>query len=438
MKTNHSLLYSFLLLNCTIGCDPANGQTISYFTDIQPIVRATCTGCHRSNGMAPFPLMTYDDLAKRGNSIASVTQKKYMPPWRADTAYSSFSNQCVLTNDQIRIIGSWVNSGMKKGRVAKTDIQKEQHAALIDHPADLELSLNKPFKVAGDNADAFMVFKIPFELSTPENVEAIEFFCNNHKIVHHANFGFWLVNEQADLYRGDDRVDLLNNSAAYFQFDTLAKKQVYYTGWIPGTTYESYPPGMGWTLPKKGVMLLYIHFAPIGANENFKGGVKLFFTRQKIEREIRIINIGTGGVGDIDPPLFIRAGAVSSFTASVATRQDQSILYVWPHMHLLGNSFKAYAVSPAGDTIHLVSIPKWDFNWQWLYRFRKLVHIPAGSVIYVKANYDNTSNNPLNPNDPPKAVFSDSRGIMQTKDEMLNLLMIYVNYLPGDEDIPIE
>ena len=110
-------------------------------------------------------------------------------------------------------------------------------------------------------------------------------------------------------------------------------------------------------------------------------------------------------------------------------------MYVWPHMHYLGKEFYAYAVTPSNDTIRLVHIPDWDFRWQELYRMKKLVKIPAGSVINMVGTYDNTADNPFNPNNPPKIVFST--GNMTSADEMFTLLMIYVPYKEGDEDISL-
>ena len=85
-------------------------------------------------------------------------------------------------------------------------------------------------------------------------------------------------------------------------------------------------------------------------------------------------------------------------------------------MHLIGKDFKAYVTSPIGDTTKLVYIPRWDFRWQEIYRFRQLVKVTKGSVIHIECTYDNTSNNPFNPNSPPKNIFS--HGDMKTTDEM--------------------
>jgi hypothetical protein len=118
-------------------------------------------------------------------------------------------------------------------------------------------------------------------------------------------------------------------------------------------------------------------------------------------------------------------------------RSDISIISVNPHMHLLGTTFKAFAVPPTGDTIPLVYIPRWDFRWQYTYVFRKPQHIPAGSVVWAFGTFDNRASNPRNPFSPPHD-FNESNSSMKTTDEMFQLIFQYLPYQDGDEHIDLE
>ncbi len=104
-------------------------------------------------------------------------------------------------------------------------------------------------------------------------------------------------------------------------------------------------------------------------------------------------------------------------------------------MHYIGKSFLAYGLTPLGDTIRLTSIPQWDFRWQEIYKFKKFVRIPRGTVVHIEGTFDNTAGNPFNPNSPPQYVFSS--GDMRSKDEMLTLLLIFLPYKQGDENISL-
>jgi hypothetical protein len=116
---------------------------------------------------------------------------------------------------------------------------------------------------------------------------------------------------------------------------------------------------------------------------------------------------------------------------------DISLLTVNPHMHLLGKKFLAYAIKPDGDTIPLIRINNWDFRWQYFYTFKHMIKIPKGSFIYVEGVYDNTTNNPLNPFNPPHTV-SEQKGSMRVTDEMFQFIMTYLPYQNGDENISLE
>ena len=100
-------------------------------------------------------------------------------------------------------------------------------------------------------------------------------------------------------------------------------------------------------------------------------------------------------------------------------------------MHLLGKAARAYAVTPSADTIQLIKIRSWDFHWQGGYAFTRPVKIPRGSTIYYSASYDNTTNNPENPNTPPQVV----RWGEATTDEMFLCYFHWLPYQAGDESI---
>jgi hypothetical protein len=110
-----------------------------------------------------------------------------------------------------------------------------------------------------------------------------------------------------------------------------------------------------------------------------------------------------------------------------------SLISIMPHMHLLGKTFKSYAITPDGNILPLVNVPHWDFNWQTTYQFSKFTLLPKGTVIYAEATYDNTNDNPLNPYKPARTVGYG----WGSKDEMMNLVLYYVKYKKGDELIDL-
>ena len=148
------------------------------------------------------------------------------------------------------------------------------------------------------------------------------------------------------------------------------------------------------------------------------------------------MQLGTLGISEIIPPLIIPPNVVKTFTTKTLVNEDISLLTVNPHMHLLGKSFEAFAATPDGRTIPLVKIRDWDFRWQYFYTFPKMVKIPKGSTIAAIGVYDNTAANPNNPFVPPREVIG-TNGSMRVTDEMFQLIITYLPYQSGDENISL-
>lgn len=430
------------LLICIAFACGLNAQDITYYKDIAPLIETKCAGCHKPGDSGPFSLLTYEDVAKRASFIKEVVQNRYMPPWKADSHYVSFANERSLTAQEIETISKWVDDKMPKGKETPSKATPDNTPSTIyGRKPDLMLKTADTFHITGDGLERYVVYKIPFELKDSANVEAVEFYSNNKKLIHHANYAVHSVpDENIDIRKTISFINLTEDDRRKFdQYRPYQKIMTYYGGWIPGASYESYPKEFGWVMPKRGVILLTVHYAPSVTDEASISGINLFFTRTPVARKVKVISFGSGGIGEreIDPPFFLKANEEKKFTLEVTNpNEDQSILYVWPHMHLVGKDFKAYITNANGDTTRLVYIPRWDFRWQEIYRFRKLVKVTRGSVVHIECTYDNTAANPFNPNSPPKSIFS--RGDMKTTDEMMTLMMIFLPYKEGDETLVLD
>jgi hypothetical protein len=134
--------------------------------------------------------------------------------------------------------------------------------------------------------------------------------------------------------------------------------------------------------------------------------------------------------------LIIPTNQETTFTSDydIPNIVDVTLLDVSPHMHLLGKSISAWAVTPTNQTIPLIEIEDWDFHWQGFYDFRNPIRIPMGSTLMGSATYDNTSANPNNPNDPLQVVTAGE----STTEEMMLIFFSWTYYAPGDESIVID
>ena len=181
-------------------------------------------------------------------------------------------------------------------------------------------------------------------------------------------------------------------------------------------------------LPKNTDIVINMHYAPSAKPEQDQSEVHLYFAKNKPRRLVETFVLDESWI--VNGPFEIPPDTVITFyLRSPVVPMSLSLVSVLPHMHLLGTKFRCFAITTDGDMIPLINIPEWDFNWQQSYQFANLVKLPAGSVIYAEATFDNTRNNPRNPYFPPKTVKYG----WGTKDEMMELIFEFLMYEPGDE-----
>lgn len=380
--------------------------------------------------------------------IALVTKERIMPPWPADPAYSHFLNERVLSQEQIDLISRWVESGMPEGKKEDLPPIPDFKKDSADRPYDLLVKMPEPVKLKGNAQDHFFVMKLPFEVKSDTFIERIEFVPHNRKLVHHVNAHLILYKENAkkNIYAGEwilpqDSFDagtkhkalqLQNDDGSY---PLLIPSVINY---LPGVYPLKYPEGVGgYPLTKKAALYINdMHYGGTPEDQIDNSYFKIWFSSKKPERPLQEFQIGTLGIAKTVPELKIPADSVKKFRADLRINQDISLLTIVPHMHMIGKSFLAYAIPPKGDTIPLIRIKQWDFRWQYFYTFEKMLKIPAGSVIHAEGIYDNTSDNPNNPFNPPRMIEERS-GSMRTTDEMFQLIVTYLPYRNGDENISL-
>lgn len=446
VMANRTILFIFIIITFLFAYACKQKPAITFSEHIAPIIYKNCTTCHRPGSAGYFSLISFNDVAKRAKMIASVTASRQMPPWPADNTYTHFIDEKVLSEHEISLIRQWTEAGAPLGDTTKlpsTPVYVE--GSMLGKP-DLIVKMPEAFKIKGGNTDNFMLMKIPFELPNDTFVRAIEFVPGNHKLVHHVN-GHLLryeFNKKKNIHEGEkivdtqqysvkesyDKLNLANDDGTY----PLLKQS--FVNYLPGVLPVRYPNGIGgFSLSRKNAIFLKdIHYGPSPVDTSDQSYFNIFFDRQAPKRPTLELQLGTLGVSEIIPPLVIPANEVKTFYTRTIASMDMSILTINPHMHLLGTTFWAYAITLHGDTIPLIRIKKWDFRWQYFYTFKKMVKIPRGSVITAVGVYDNTNKNPNNPFDPPQQI-KERAGSMRTTDEMFQFIITYVPYQTGDENV---
>lgn len=442
--------FALWAVSCGSGAEAPQGE-VTFTEHVAPVLYGNCTICHRPGGSAHFSLVTYEDARKYGVANAYVTQQRIMPPWPADPHYTQFAGQRVLTDKDIATLDKWVKDGMPQGPADKLPPLPAYPTGSDIGTPHLRLAI-QPYILPAESPDKFLLVKVPFELPADTFVSLIEFMPGRSNVVHHVNGDVVKYDEakKADVFAGVQIVDMAGDTSTLMQayqklslpnddgsYPTLQKSVVNY---LPGVFGQRYPDGIGgYRLKRKGAFLLNdLHYGfNNGEAVTDSSYINIFFSPVPPGRPVQEFQLGTLGVAPVQPDMMIQPGAVKHVYSRFVVPADISILTVNPHMHLLGKSFKGYALSPAGDTIRLISIPRWDFNWQYFYTFRKMVKVPRGSTIVAEGIYDNTSRNVNNPFSPPRLV-TDQNGSMKATDEMFQFIITYLPYKEGDEHVSLE
>jgi hypothetical protein len=427
--------FRFLLLAIVGLLAPAFAEAqvgqVTFAEHIAPLVYTHCATCHHPGDVAPFPLMSYQDVTQHAQTIKIATQSGFMPPWKADPNYSHFLDENVLNATQKQQIVDWIADGMPRGNVAQEPAAPVFAAGSSLGVPDMVIPMAEKFVHQGNGQDMYRVFVLPINLPVDRDVVAVEFRPGNRSITHHAIVALDTTGRARQLDAAAPGYGY--TSFGGFSFTPTADN---YAGWVPGGRPRAFPPGMSKKLFRRADVVVQVHYGPTGITQADSSVINLFFAPlptpgAPAPREIRTIPISTFAL--TNGPFVIPANQVKTFHSRFTLPTAVSMVSTLPHAHLLGKSWKAWAVKPTGDTIPLVRIPDWDFNWQGSYRFPRLVVLPAGTRIFVDATYDNTANNPRNPFSPPQQVTWGD----QTTAEMFVIYFDAVPYLPGDENLAL-
>ena len=404
---------------------PAQGS-LNFSEHIAPIVFNRCATCHRPGEAAPFSLLSYEDVRKRGKLIASVTQSRYMPPWLGDSGMGSFRDDRRLADAEIRTIQEWVQAGMPEGDPRKmTKAPTFTPGWQLGEP-DLIVRMEAPFEIPADGPDVFRNFAIPLNVNQDQWVRAVE-FRSSAKASHHALFfldqtGQAVKADQADPRPGFNGMNFLGTGAAargavgqrrgrgvlglFGAGSSLG-------GWAVGGSPSGLPEGLARTLPQGSDLILQMHFHPTGKVEQEQATVGIYFAKSPPVRTLTALQMPPifGALAGIDIPAGEKRFTIrDSFKLPI----DAEVISAGGHAHYLAKVMRMTATLPSGQKQELFTIADWKFNWQERYYFRPSVRLPKGTQLDVEVSYDNSSSNPSNPSNPPRRVTFGE----QSTDEM--------------------
>ncbi|PCJ83427.1 MAG: hypothetical protein COA57_11375 [Flavobacteriales bacterium] len=410
------LSFLFLLIAGGIFCFSASAQLT--YKDVAPIFYARCTPCHHPGGGTPFSMMSYNETLPWATAIETALQNGTMPPWSPDTTYSRFLHERTITAPEKSDLISWITNGTQMGDTSQFPLPPVYEGKYqLQGTPDLILQMPVFTSNATPANDSYVCFSFPTGLTQDRYLRAYEIIPGNPDIVHHV-----VVTVDSSGTTTDDLSGSCFNPPGDFSIG----------GYAPGAPASIFPSKSplksGIKIPAGSNIVLQLHYPEGSGGQVDSTKMRLYFYPQG-ETGIREIFVDTYLQ---NWTFFLPANTVSTVTADYTVPTDVSIFAAFPHSHKVCTSIVNYAFQN-NDTIPLIRVNKWDFEWQGFYTYPNLVKVPAGYKLFSSHVYDNTSNNPYNPNNPPQLITPGPF----TSNEMLFDAFQWMFYEPGDELIDI-
>lgn len=372
----------------------------SYRDEIAPLLQTKCVTCHRPGEIGSWAITNHATIRAKSAAIRANVLEGLMPPWHADPAHGRFENDFSMTPRQQARLIAWLDAGAP--REAGADPLETVPPPPGDWPMgnpDLVLRI-APQRIQATGQMPYAYLIVTNTLKTNAWLRSAVVRPGARSVVHHALI-FYI--------KGGSVLQML----AEFQA-VQGGLNGFYAGYVPGMDQREYPAGTGKFLPAGGIFVFQMHYTPNGKAVTDATEMGLYLSRTPPAMELKT---GAASSTAIDIPAGARNHrmvAERSFNTAVDIHEFS------PHMHFRGDSMRFEALLPDGSSRVLLNVPKYDFNWQALYRLSEPVRLPAGSRLRISGTFDNSRWNPFNPDAKARVGFGE-----QTDDEMF---IGYVNY----------
>ncbi len=382
---------------CTLTSDaPAQpASDVTWHNQIARFIQVNCLECHRPGEAAPFALETYEQVFARKAMIETVLEDKTMPPWFADAAYGHWRNARLVSEPDRLMFTAWIKAGCPKGDPIDEPTPLRWPTGWTISAPDVELTMT-PQQIPAEGFIPWRIVPVDYEIKEDLWVSEAEIKPSSPEVVHHAML---FVEYAKDDPRGANQT--------HGEKGQGGGSEGYWLSYFPGRKCMILPEGRGKLLPKGGKISIQMHYNPNGTAVEDRTVVGLKFLPGPPKQAVI-----SGGV--VKGDFVIPPNSKSEFIYSKRFAEDVRLIGIMPHMHSRGAAAAAYLQHADGRIETLVDVPKYDFDWQISYEFDEPMLVAKGSRIVIKHAYDNTPENPDNP-DPTQEVRHGNA----TSDEMM-------------------
>lgn len=386
-------LLSMLICCFSVVASGATGS-VTFSKDVAPILQKNCQGCHRPGEAAPMSLRTYQEARPWARAMKQAVLAKKMPPWFADAQYGHFRNDRSLPQKDIDTLVSWVDAGAPEGD--PKDLP--QPVAFIDGwnigQPDMVLEMPEPFQVPASGTIEYQYVVLPYKFTEDRWVQMAEVRPGNRAMVHHV---IAYIRDGSSKWMRDKKPGELFVPEADANGNRPSLNGDLLSGFAPGLPPSILEPGQGRLIKAGSDIVLQLHYTANGHPGEDRTKVGVVFCKQAPHE--RVMTLAASNSKFTIPP----GDPNYQVDASFELGHDAKLSALLPHMHLRGKDFQYRLVYPSGETETILRVPHYDFGWQLWYQPVSDIVLPKGTQIAATAHFDNSVNNPHNP-DSTKAV----------------------------------
>jgi Copper type II ascorbate-dependent monooxygenase, C-terminal domain len=399
---------------------PPAGERITFNKQILPILQKNCQGCHRPGEVGPMSLLDYQSTRPWAKAIKEAVLEKKMPPWFADPKYGHFANDRRLGDADLKTLVSWIDSGCPEGDPKDKPAPVRWRDGWNIRP-DVILEMPHPYLVPATGVLQYAYVVIPTGFKNDTWVTAGEIRPSARAVVHHMSAivrppgSPWLKDAKPGVpyvpagASRDGQPDATDP-----QLGLIDSSDEFLVGYAPGMQPQRFDIDHSAKLiPAGSDIVLQIHYTTNGktpAQDQAKVGLTL--AREPPARRFYSAT-ALSWHWEIPPGDPNYQG-----TARMTFGEPVELVFIQPHMHLRGKDMTVRLVYPGGESETVLNVPHYSFAWQIIYYLAKPLQLPAGTRVEITAHWDNSPNNPYNP-DPAKTVTWGN----QSSDEMLSVPM---------------
>ncbi len=394
-----------------------NRAPVTFNKDVLPILQKNCQGCHRPGEAAPMSLLTYQDARPWAKSVREAVLQKRMPPWFADPHFGKFANDRSLSQAEIDTLVAWADGGAREGDAKERVAAKAFLDGWNIGAPDAVIEMPSDFQVPASGTIEYHYIVIPTGFTEDKWVQMAEVRPGNRTLVHHV-IAFvrgpgskWLKDAQPGVpfvpkKRREERPAQEAPPANSEQRSQERRNEEggqgeFLVGFAPGTVPEVLKPHQGKLIKAGSDIVFQMHYTANGAAGVDRTKVGVIFAKQPASE--RVLTIAATNNKFVIPP----GAANHRVDSEIELQHDTTLTALLPHMHLRGKSFEYRVVFPDGRSEVLLKVPKYSFSWQLSYYLDKPLLLPQGTKIQCTAHFDNSANNPNNPDAASEVRWGD-------------------------------